>query len=74
MPRQNIMMQDPTSKRWSPVVITRLCKQPGSYQVTTKDGATYRKMQTHLKPYKIEAKQDQEAKKYHMWTLTKNCK
>ena len=47
---QNIMMQDPTSNRWSPVVITRLCKEPRSYQVTTKDGVTYRKMQAHLKP------------------------
>ena len=33
---QNVMMQDPTSKRWSPAVITRLCKEPRSYQVTTK--------------------------------------
>ena len=41
---QNIMMQDPTSKRWSSDVITRLCKEPRSYQVTTKDGVTYRKM------------------------------
>ena len=30
-------------------------------------------MQANLKPYKPEAKQDQEAKKYHMQTLTKNC-
>ena len=66
------MMQDPTSKRRSPVVITRLCKEPRSYQVTTKDGVTYRKTQAHLKPYKPEDKQEQEAKKYHMWTLTKN--
>ena len=29
---QNVMMQDPTSKRWSPAVITRLCKEPRSYQ------------------------------------------
>ena len=49
---QNVMMQDPTSKRWSPVVITRLCKEPGSYQVITNDGVAYRKMQSHLKPYK----------------------
>ena len=69
---QNVMMQDPTNKRWSPAVITRLCKEPRSYQVTTKDGVTYRKMQAHLKPYKPEDKQEQEAKKYHMWTLTKN--
>ena len=70
---QNVMVQGPTNKTWSPAVITRLCKEPRSYQVTTKDGVTYRKMQAHLKPYKPEGKQEQEAKKYHMWTLTKNC-
>ena len=59
---QNVMMQDPTSKRWSPAVITRLCKEHRSYQVTTKDGVTYRKMQDHLKPYKPEGKLEQEAK------------
>ena len=32
---QDIMLQDPTSKWWSPAVITRLCKEPRSYQVTT---------------------------------------
>ena len=71
---QNVMMQDPTSKRWSPVVITRLCKEPRSYQVTTKDGVTYRKMQSHLKPYKPEDKQEQDVKKYHMQTLANNCR
>ena len=70
---QNVMMQDPTSKRWYPVVITRLCKEPRSYQVTTKDGVTYRKMQSQLKPYKQEDKKEKEAKKYHMQTLTNNC-
>ena len=67
------MMQDPTSKRWSPAMITRLCKEPRSYQFTTRDGVTYRKMHAHLKPYGPEGKQDQEVKKCHMWTLTKNC-
>ena len=59
---QNIMMQDPTSKRWFPAVITRLCKKPRSYQVTTKDGVTYSKMQSHLKSYKPEDMHDQDAK------------
>ena len=48
------MMQDPASKTWSPAIITRLCKEPRIYQVTTKDNVTYRKMQAHLKPYKPE--------------------
>ena len=60
---QSIMMQDPTTKRWSPVVITKLCKEPRSYQVTTKEGITYRKMQAHLKPYTPSDQQDQAVKK-----------
>ena len=47
---QNVMMQDHISKRWSPAVITRLCKEPRSYQVTRRDHVTYRKTQAHLKP------------------------
>ena len=60
---QNVMMQDPTSKRWSPVVITKLCNEPRSYQVITKEVLTYRKMQAHLKPYAPDDKQDQAEKK-----------
>ena len=45
---QDVMLQDPASKQWSPAVITRLCKEPRSYQVTTSDNVTYRKMQAHL--------------------------
>ena len=63
---QNILVQDPASKRWSPVVITKLYKEPRSYQVTTKEGVTYRKTQTHLKPYKPDGKQDQAVKKCYM--------
>ena len=68
---QDVMMQDPTSKGWSPAVITKLCKEPKSYQVTTKEGVTYRKIQAHLKPNKHDDKQDQATKKCHMQTLTK---
>ena len=72
-PGQNVMMQDSTSKRWSPAVITKIF--PGSYQVTTKDGVTHRKMQSDLKPYRPEKKQDQDTtQKYHMQTLTNECK
>ena len=69
---QIVMMQDPTSMRWSPAVITKLCKEPRGYQVTTKDGVAYRKMQVHLKPYKPNDKQDQAVKKGNMQTRTKN--
>ena len=66
---QDVMMQDSASKRWSPVVITRLCKEPRSYQVTTRDNVTYRKMQVHLKSYKPEFKNVQDAKRCNMWPL-----
>ena len=59
---QDVMMQDPASKRWSPVVITRHCKEPRSYQVTTRDHVIYRKMQACLKPYKPEVKSVQDEK------------
>ena len=61
--QESVMMQDPITKRWSPAVITKLCKEPRSYQVTTKEGITYRKVQVHLKPYTPGDKQDQAAKK-----------
>ena len=68
---QDIMMQDPTSKRWSPAVITRLCKEPRSYQVTTSDNVTYRRMQARLKLYKPETKTVQDVKSCNMWPLEK---
>ena len=70
---QDVMLQDPTSKRWSPAIITRLHKEPRSYQVTTRDNVTYRKMQAHLKPYKPEAKSVQDAKICNKWPLEKTC-
>ena len=70
---QDVMMQDPTGKRWSPAVITRLCKEPRSYQVTTRDNVTYRKMQVHLKPYKPEIKNAQDVKSCNIWSLEKTC-
>ena len=60
---QDVMMQDSASKRWSQMVITRLCKEPRSYKVTTRDNVTYRKMQAHLKPYMPEVKSVQDEKK-----------
>ena len=70
---QDVMMQDPARKWWSPAVITRLCKEPRSYQVTTRDNVTYRKMQAHLKPYKPEIKSTQDVKSCNMQPLTKTC-
>ena len=67
------MVQDHTSKSWSPAVITRLCKEPRSYQVTTRDNVTYRKTQTHLKPYRPKLKNAQDAKSCNMQPLEKTC-
>ena len=67
------MMKDHTSKRWSPVVITRLCKEPRSYQVTTRDNVTYRKTQAHLKPYKPKVENVLGVESCNMWQLEKTC-
>ena len=48
---QTVMYQEPISKKWYPVRITKLCKEPRSYIITTEEGMQYRKMQMHLKPY-----------------------
>ena len=45
---QAIMYQDPASKRWYPATITKLCQEPRSYIITTKQGVQYRKTQAHL--------------------------
>ena len=45
------MYQDPSDKRWYPATITRLCQEPQSYIITTKQWVQYRKTQAHLKPY-----------------------
>ena len=70
---QDVMMQDPTSKHWSPAVLTRLCKEPRSYQVIISDNVTYRKIQAHLKPYKPEIRSVQDVKSCNMWPLEKTC-
>ena len=40
---QAVMYQDPTTKRWFPATITKLCQEPRSYIITTKEGIQYRK-------------------------------
>ena len=48
---QQVMYQDSTSKHWYPAFIDSLCPEPRSYKITTRDGITYRKRQSHLKPF-----------------------
>ena len=69
---QVIMYQDSTSKCWFPATITRLCKEPRSYIITTKDGVQYSKRQVHLKPYQPQGKKNEEeylSQTNHMWTV-----
>ena len=54
------MYQDATSKWWYPATITRLCIQPRSYNITTKEGVTYRKTQAHLRPYQPQSKKSED--------------
>ena len=51
---QAVMYQDPNDKRWYPATITRLCQEPQSYIITTKEGVQYRKTQAHLKLYHLQ--------------------
>ena len=65
---QDVMFQDAASKWWYPATITSLCVQPRSYNVTTRDGVTYRKTQAHLKPYQpLCKKTEDEHSESDMW-------
>ena len=57
---QDVMYQDVTSKQWYPATITSLCAQPRSYNITTREGVTYRKTQVHLKPYQPQCKKTED--------------
>ena len=54
---------------------TSLCAQPRSYNITIRDGVTYRKTQAHLKPYQPQCKKtEDEHSGSDMQTLKANCK
>ena len=53
---QDVMYQDATSKQWYPGTITSLCVQPRIYNITTREGITYRKTKAHLKPTNLSAR------------------
>ena len=73
--RQDVMYQDVTSKHWYPATIKSLCLQPRSYNITTREGVTYRKTQAHLKPYQPQLKKtEDEHSDSDMWTLKGNQK
>ena len=70
---QDVMFQDSKSKQWCPPTITSLCSQPRSYKITTREGVTYRKTQTHLKPYIPQSKKIEDkhslSQSSDMWTF-----
>ena len=48
---QEVMCQNHITMRWFPATIKALCPEPRSYQIVTPERVTYRRTQTHLKPY-----------------------
>ena len=47
---QEVMYQDPVTKRWFAATIKALCPEPRCYQILTTKGVIYRRTQNHLKP------------------------
>ena len=71
------MYQDLISKWWYPATITKLCKEPRSYIITTKEGAQYRKTQAHSKPYQVQSKKSEDEhllQSNHMQTVKNESK
>ena len=69
---QAVMYQDPTSKCWFPATISKLCQEPRSYIVTTKEGVQYRKTQADLKPHQVQDKKVEDepvSQNNHMQTV-----
>ena len=75
---QPVMYQDSTNKWWFPATITNICSEPWSYKIITKEGVTYRKTQSHLKPYDSQSKKSEdehyELQSRNMQTLNFFCK
>ena len=66
---QAVMYQDLNDKRWYPATITRLCQEPRSYLITTKQGIQYRKTQAHLKPYHPQGEDELLTQERHKQTV-----
>ena len=48
---QQVMYQDSVSEGWYPAIIDSSCPKPRSLKINTRHGITYRKAQSHLKPF-----------------------
>ena len=68
---QHVMFQDSTSKHWYQAVIESLCPEPRSYKITTRDGITYRKTQSHLQPFPPQNKNLQSSQ-YVLTTMAQS--
>ena len=66
---QLVMYQDPNDRRWYLATITRLCQEPRSYLITTRQGVQYRKTQAHLKPYHPQGEDELCTQEKHKWTV-----
>ena len=66
---QTVMYQEPVSKKWYPAKITRLCDEPRSYIITTKEGTPYRKIKDALKAIPIMVPNNQTRIEIK-WTYT----
>ena len=75
---QAVMLQDSTSKQWFSAIITSLCSEPRSYKIPTKEDATYRKTQAHLKSYTPQHKKNGDeqclSQSSNMQTVKSNCR
>ena len=75
---QDVVYQDATSKQWHPTTVTSLCVHPRSYNITTREGVTYRKTQVHLKSYQPQGKKSEDEQSSlqssNMQTMKANCK
>ena len=57
---KDVVYQDETSKWWYPATITSLCVQPRSYNITMREGVTYRETQAHSKPYQPQSRKSED--------------
>ena len=72
---QDVMFQDVASKQQYPATIKGLCEHARSYNITTRNGVTYRKTQAQLKPYQPQCKKtEDEHSDSDMQTLKANHK
>ena len=75
---QHIMYQDSTNKWWFPTSITNICSELRSYKIATREGVTYKKTESHLKPYDPQSKRSEDehykSQSSNMQTLESYCK